>query len=106
METTIIGLIQIHQSIFETIQDYKKLHIDKKKVVLFHYPIAEWDSMHHGAYHLFGHVHGGLEIEGRAMDVGIDARPKKDMGLWEWEEIKTIMENKTIRSHHGKTEVL
>lgn len=89
---------------FESIRDYNKIRIADQKVVMFHYPITEWDSMHHGAFHLFGHVHGSHNPEGRSMDVGIDARPQKDMGLWEWDEIYENLKDKEIKSHHGKFE--
>ena len=91
---------------FESIQDFRVLKMDKKEISLFHYPIYEWKNMSHGAYHLFGHVHGTEPNRGRSMDVGIDARPQKDMGLWEWSEIKEILEKKEVLSHHGKTSVL
>jgi hypothetical protein len=42
---------------------------------MFHYPIHEWDQMHRGAVHFYGHVHGGhtgLERY-RARDVAFDA---------------------------------
>jgi calcineurin-like phosphoesterase family protein len=90
---------------FESISDYKKITIDKKKVIMFHYPIYEWENMHHGSYHLFGHVHGNTTVPGRAMDVGIDARPQKDMGLWSWEEIDEILSKRELRTHHGKVMV-
>jgi hypothetical protein len=62
--------------------------------------------MHHGAYHLFGHVHGNATVPGRAMDVGIDARPQKDMGLWSWEEVDAVLSAREVRSHHNKTVAL
>lgn len=41
--------------------DYLRLDISrhgaKHSIVLFHYPIFEWDRMHYGAFHLYGHVH-------------------------------------------------
>ena len=61
---------------------FKEIHVyldtvryNKQPVIMFHYPIAEWDRMHHGAIHLFGHVHGGVSgLEAyRARDVGMDA---------------------------------
>lgn len=90
---------------FESISDYKEIQIDKKKVVMFHYPIYEWNKMHYGSYHLFGHVHGGATVPGRAIDVGIDARPQKDMGLWTWEELDAILAARELRKHHGKTTI-
>lgn len=90
---------------FEAIYDYKKITIEGKKVIMFHYPIFEWENMHHGSYHLFGHVHGNSTVPGRAMDVGIDARPQRDMGLWSWEEIDAILSKREVRTHHGKTQI-
>ena len=87
---------------FEGIYDYKKITIDGKKVILFHYPIAEFENMHHGAYHFHGHTHGNYHHSGRGFDVGIDNRPQKDMGLWSWDELVDIMEKKPILPHHGK----
>lgn len=48
---------------------------NKQPVIMFHYPIAEFDRMHHGAIHLHGHVHGGVTgLEHyRVRDVGMDA---------------------------------
>lgn len=90
---------------FHSVAHYKKLTIGGVKVVLFHYPIVEFENMHHGAYHLYGHVHGNFQHLGRAMDVGIDARPQKDMGLWSWEEIHAALKDRPVLSHHGKVVV-
>lgn len=88
------------KAFFDGIFDYKKITIGKQKVIMFHYPIMNWDSMHHGSFHLYGHLHGDLQLDGRAMDVGIDARPQKDMGLWEWDEVYEILKNRPIMHHH------
>lgn len=90
---------------FESIEQYKEIKIDKQKVILFHYPIYEWNKMHYGSYHLYGHVHGNSSLPGRAIDVGIDARPQKDMGLWSWEELSKLLAEREIRTHHGKLEI-
>lgn len=90
---------------FESISEYKEIKIDGKPIVMFHYPIFEWNKMHYGSYHLFGHVHGNCTVPGRAMDVGVDARAQKDMGLWTWEEIDGILGSREVRTHHGKTQV-
>lgn len=87
-------------SYFKEITHYKEITIDKKKVVLFHYPIVEWNGMHHGSFHLYGHVHGSYTHPGKALDVGIDNRPQKDLGLWTWEEIVEYMEDRPILGRH------
>jgi len=42
---------------FVWIKDYHRLNIDGLKIILFHYPIQDWDCKFHGAIHLYGHVH-------------------------------------------------
>lgn len=98
---------------FVTIQEYLELHMSKRQmVVLFHYPMLEWNKMHHGAYHLFGHVHGSMDnhpevLPYRIMDVGIDSRPggvaPRDgkMTLWHWEQIDEILQKREKKAHHG-----
>lgn len=93
---------------FVSVADYRELRIDGKNVILFHFPIYEWNKMHHGSYHLYGHIHsryGEQEhpgIPGRAMDVGIDSRPLSDMTLWEWSEVDRILSKRAVRTHHEK----
>ena len=41
-------------------------------LVLFHYPIEEWDNIRHGAIHLHGHVHARLQQTRQRLDVGVD----------------------------------
>lgn len=33
------------------------LKIDGQKIVLSHYPMADWQGMSHGSWHLHGHIH-------------------------------------------------
>ena len=60
---------------FEQVHKYLDAQFNETKVVMFHYPIAEWDQMHRGAVHFHGHLHGGTSsLENyRALDVGMDA---------------------------------
>lgn len=77
--------------------DHKDIRVekfDRKYLIMCHYPMARWDRMHYGSYHLHGHSHGNYTADGRILDVGIDARPQKDMGLWHWDEIVTYMESR------------
>lgn len=63
------------RALFESIHDYLDLRYDGHKIVMFHYPIAEWDQVHKGSLHFHGHLHGhksGLEAF-RSLDVGMDA---------------------------------
>ena len=42
------------------------------RAVCHHYPLRQWRGMRDGALHLHGHAHGGLEEQGRSVDVGVD----------------------------------
>lgn len=63
------------------IKDYARIKDGDNTVVLFHYPIAVWDMQHHGAIHLYGHVHSNTDdhhpllykLE-NAYNVGVDVR--------------------------------
>lgn len=96
------------QERFASIQHWKKFNVDKQTIVLHHFPTYEWDKMHRGAFHLYGHIHsryGELQhpnIPGRCMDVGIDSRPGKDMTPWSWTEVNRILSARAIRGHHEK----
>lgn len=58
---------------FEEIVDYKRFVHNGQLVVMFHYPIWEWDQMHRGAVHFHGHLHARpTGIEGRIFDVAMD----------------------------------
>lgn len=85
---------------FAEVHPYHTITYDKTYVVMFHYPILEWDQMHRGAVHFHGHVHGKTSgLEGfRVRDVGMDATGK----------IVTRMEDAIrdaltgeIKSHHA-----
>lgn len=84
---------------FKEIHQYLRYNHNGQIVIMFHYPIWEWDQMHRGSVHFYGHLHGnpsGLE-KYRARDVAFDAtgRVVSDMD-------QMIAEALTgeIRSHH------
>ena len=60
---------------FAEVHKYLDINYNGTKVVMFHYPIAEWDQMHRGAVHLHGHLHGGISgmEKYRCRDMGMDA---------------------------------
>lgn len=45
-----------------SIHDYKMISYNHNKVFLSHYPTLVWPERQHGAYHLYGHVHGRLDL--------------------------------------------
>lgn len=63
---------------FSNILHYNEIYYKDKLIVMFHYPILEWNKCHYGSIQLHGHVHGattGLE-QYRVKDVGMDATGK------------------------------
>jgi len=87
---------------FASVSQYKKIKIDEQWVIMFHYPINDWEMINHGSFHLYGHIHGQKDRmpQGRALDVGIDNRPLGDMKLWTWQEVKDTLEP-LINFRHG-----
>lgn len=70
------------------------LKIDGQKIVLCHYPMADWQGMSHGSWHLHGHIHssGGAYNEFnrkqglQRYDVGCDANGHSPVSLDELRE--------------------
>lgn len=84
---------------FSEIHYYLEINFNKTKVVMFHYPIAEWNGMHRGSVHLHGHLHGGKSgLEGyRILDVAFDATGQIVIPLEQ--AINTALKGKA-KSHH------
>lgn len=65
-------------SLFVWIKYYYELRYNHKSIILFHYPILEWDDFYGGSIHLYGHVHNTAEdyfkktLSKRAVNVGVD----------------------------------
>jgi calcineurin-like phosphoesterase family protein len=65
-----------YKEYFDKVCDYLKIRDGDREVVLFHYPIEEWDGFYRGSYHLYGHVHNSTNnplkpIKNR-YNVGVD----------------------------------
>jgi len=82
---------------FEWIKDYHVLKHEGRKIVLFHYPIAEWDGFFRGVLHLYGHVHNSadsaarLPEDGLAFNVGVDCHDFRPVSI---EKIIALVEAK------------
>lgn len=84
---------------FKEVHQYLRYNHEGQLVIMMHYPIYEWDQMHRGAVHFYGHVHGkptGME-KYRARDVAFDAtgRVVSDFDMMIQDALKG-----EIRSHH------
>lgn len=87
-----------------TVQHYKELRYNGKKIVLFHYGQRVWNSSHHGSIHLYGHSHGSLPPHGLSVDVGVDCKEvTPEYRPVSVDEVLAYMakREKTIVDHHG-----
>ena len=66
-------------------------------VVLCHYAMRVWNKSHYGAYHFYGHSHGGLDGVGRSVDVGVDVW---DYAPVAWETLKYALRDTESPRHH------
>lgn len=85
---------------FVWIKDYHELNWNGRRIVLCHYPLAQWRDAQRGAWHLYGHTHGSIALPGAALDVGIDAQP--EFRLWTQEEIIRRLSHKAALPYPGK----
>ena len=62
-------------SLFEEVYEYYTFKYKNVDIVMFHYPILNWDRMRYGSIHFHGHTHGTINSVPnlRRMDVGVDA---------------------------------
>jgi calcineurin-like phosphoesterase family protein len=95
------------QSHFVSIQEYKELKFNGQELILFHYPIQEWNKIHHGAIHCYGHIHQRRSnVGGRAINVCVDSPDLADVNvpyrLYPIEEVVSFGLKKEIRYHHEK----
>lgn len=81
--------------------DPKREIFYKQPIIMCHYPIASWDGMSHGSWHLHGHCHGSLRDDGtRRLDMGVDPNNYYPVSL---EEVAVRMQERQFKpvDHHG-----
>lgn len=72
--------------------------VEKTSLVVCHFPIASWDGMSHGRFHVHGHVHLNEENKisgGRSIDVGVDGN---NLFPYSLNEIVDSLESRPIKS--------
>jgi calcineurin-like phosphoesterase family protein len=89
----------VFRSCFAEVHKYLWIDYNGTQVIMFHYPIAEWDQMHRGSVHFHGHLHGNVS--------GMEKYRCRDMGMDATGNIVTKMEDAIadamrgeIKSHH------
>lgn len=75
-------LIPSFVSCFESVHDYLEVKYNGHKLVLMHYPLVDWNGMHHGSMHIHGHVHNGYNgLPGRIHDAAIGGNELRPYNL-------------------------
>ena len=69
----------VYKVLFEEYLIYRKIHIDNIPIILFHYPIANWDGKFHGSLHLHGHSHEKETREKNRLNISVE--------LWNYKPI-------------------
>jgi len=84
---------------FKEIHKYHEIDYDGHKIVMFHYPISEWNQMHRGALHFHGHLHGGVSglEKYRCMDVGMDSTGEIVVSM---EDAIYEVKDNIVKGHH------
>jgi calcineurin-like phosphoesterase family protein len=83
---------------FESIRRYREISIEDQRIVLFHFPIYDWNNTSAGWWHLHGHTHNTYFGKGKIIDVGIDTN--KELKPYTFKQIKDIMATKEIKYHY------
>jgi calcineurin-like phosphoesterase family protein len=89
--------IRYNSPLFSGVYDMLNLKTEidgqRKNIVLCHYALKVWNKSHYGAWHLYGHSHGGLPDDEAALaiDAGVDCHNFCPINI---DEIKAIMAKK------------
>lgn len=90
-----------YKNLFNSVQYYKELKINKNLFILSHYAFRVWNKSHKGSIHLYGHSHGSLPDAGnRSMDIGMDTNNLFPYNIGEIIDILTKREIHSIDHHN------
>ncbi len=76
---------------FEEVSPLIEINVGGQHVTLCHYAMRRWPRSHYGAWHLYGHSHGGLAPIGKSWDVGVDNNGYAPLS---WQDIVDIMKHR------------
>lgn len=70
---------------FGWVKDYAEIDDNGRHVIMFHYPIEDWNGKFRNSYHLFGHIHNNDHCVSKKLDrrynVGVDVNNFEPMTL-------------------------
>jgi calcineurin-like phosphoesterase family protein len=91
---------------FEEVVHYKEISDDNRMVILFHYPIEEWNGYYRNSYMLYGHVHENMKDikkHPRKFNVGVDVNDFEPKTLDELIEANKVV-CKSYHTEYGRPE--
>lgn len=80
------------------VAEKKVIRVGEDRVVLFHYPLREWEGFYRGSYHAYGHVHNTIPPYKRSMDVGIDSIGYSPIEVRDFIDKLKVVSNETLSS--------
>ena len=89
---------------WQGVDNYMKIRVEGKSIILCHYPIERWEKCHYGSLHLHGHCHGGLtRFVANRIDVGVDEWDFRPVNLTEILARLSEREPQELVEHHGES---
>lgn len=95
-------------SLFKSVHNLLKVTVQiegrPQIVVLCHYAMRIWDRCHYGTWHLYGHSHGSLPDDPKALswDVGVDANDFSPLSVPQIAEIMSKKQFVPLDHHRRK----
>lgn len=90
------------RAFFQEIEDYLVVEDRNHRIVLFHYPILEWDGFYYGSWHIYGHIHNHSSLTQervrklfKALNCGVDLTDFKPVTF---DELVTLNKKDSQRS--------
>lgn len=74
-------------NLFEKITQYEETIINKKRIIMFHYPIIDWNCKFYNSIHLYGHVHDIDNKDTRYMN---EEKNCYNVGFDIWHDLVTL----------------
>ncbi len=96
------------RGMFESINEYREVRVNGTDVIMFHYPIQEWNKMHRGSVNVYGHIHHAVSgVPGRTINVCVDSPELFDennpYSLFDMSDVLKVALAREIMPHHGRT---
>jgi calcineurin-like phosphoesterase family protein len=84
--------------------NHQEIQIGKKRIIMNHFPIHNWNHIGRASYNLHGHSHNNDHTRNPDFPLGkcLDCSWDWKKNVWSFDEIEEVMETKTVKlyDHH------